>query len=238
MATPACTVNGVTYGAHVLPPPSELLAACDQVLRDFRQGKATDLYLIHAWHLIGPEIKALLGHDALAVSDWAYRQFLRPNYNWEDACLDDLLACGLHHIARSTDDGETPLMHAAGLNNVPNVEALMAAGVDPNEGNDAGATALHVAAKYGHLDVLFALLRREANPNAQDARGWTPLHDAVDARSPSLTTVAALNGFGADLRLRNQDGDTVLNLARGNPATASDPALLWYVTSEVDFFTL
>jgi ankyrin repeat protein len=238
MAIPSCTVHGVIYGADVLSPLSELLAACDQVLGDFRQGKATDLSLIHAWHRIGPETKALLGHSAGAVPDWAYRQFLAPDYHWNDACLDDLLAGGLQCIARCSTDGETPLMHAAELNNVPNAEALLAAGVDPNGANDVGATALHVAAKFGDLDVLFALLRRGANPNIQDVRFWTPLHETVDARSPCLKTVAALVEFGVDLRLRNLDRETVLDLARDNPAIASDPALMRHVTPEVDGFSL
>jgi hypothetical protein len=50
--------------------------------------------------------------------------------------------------------------------------------------------------------------------------------------------VAALVEFGANLRLRNQDGDTVRDLARSNPATTCDADLLSYLTPEVDGFSM
>jgi hypothetical protein len=238
MATPSCTVNGFTYCADVLPPSVELSVVCDRVLLDYRQQIGADLNLIHAWHRFPEEQKALLGHDACAVADWAYEQFLRPIYQWDEACLGDLIKGGLHTIARCSADGNTPLLHAAALNNVPAAEALMASGANPNDANNQGGTGLHIAAEFGHVDMTFALLRRDADLNFRDARGWTPLHRAVDSRRCCLKTVAALVEFGANLRLRNQDGDTVRDLARSNPATTCDADLLSYLTPEVDGFSM
>jgi hypothetical protein len=53
-----------------------------------------------------------------------------------------------------------------------------------------------------------------------------------------LKTVAAFVEFGANLRLRNEDGDTVRDLARSIPATGCDDELLRYLTPEADGFSM
>jgi ankyrin repeat protein len=88
------------------------------------------------------------------------------------------------------------------------------------------------------LDTTFALLRSDADLNAQDARGWTPLHWVVAAERCLIKTMAALVEFGANLRLRDEDGDTVRDLARSIPATGCDDELLRYLTPEVVGFSM
>ncbi len=70
------------------------------------------------------------------------------------------------------------------------------------------------------------------------ARGWTPLHRAVASERCFIKTVAAFVEFGANLRLRNEDGDTVRDLARSISATGCDDELLRYFTPEVDGFSM
>jgi hypothetical protein len=238
MPAQSCNLDGDTYDADVLPPPEKLSAACDRVLRDYWEKRVDSLQLVHAWHLCAPEKKALVDLDTREVADWAFDQFVQPIFAWDKAYLACLIRGGLHCIARSAAHGNTPLMHAAAINNVSAVEALMASGVNPNEANDQGGTGLHVAAEFGHLDMTFALLRRDADPNVRDAHGWTPLHRAVASGRCCLKTVAAFVEFGANLRLRNEDGDTVRDLARSIPATGCDDELLRYLTPEADGFSM
>jgi len=56
------------------------------------------------------------------------------------------------------------------------------------------------------------LIERGADPNAQDMNGVRPLHRAVRTRCSAA--VGALLEAGADVRLTNGNGSTVLQLAR------------------------
>jgi len=55
------------------------------------------------------------------------------------------------------------------------VEALLAAGAEPDALNSAGAAPLHLAAQKGLLAVVSALLAQGADPNIKNAKGWGPV---------------------------------------------------------------
>lgn len=80
----------------------------------------------------------------------------------------------------------------------------------------SGRTALHKCAFWGHVDFTRYLVSAECslNPNARDFQGDTPLHDA--ARFGHLAVVEILVASGADVSLKNRDGKTPAQLARGN----------------------
>lgn len=89
-----------------------------------------------------------------------------------------------------------PLLRAAGLGLLDEVELLLATGADPTEADEVGFTALHLAANRTHLAVCRALLRAGAPVDAVDDDGVTPLMGALNSGDRELldTLVAA----GAD----------------------------------------
>lgn len=79
--------------------------------------------------------------------------------------------------------GLTPLLFAARSGCLACVDALLAAGADPNLPNPDGVTPLLVALDNFHFDVANLLLDNGANPQAFDWWGRTPLYLAIDVRS-------------------------------------------------------
>ncbi|HEY0963022.1 MAG TPA: ankyrin repeat domain-containing protein [Pseudomonadales bacterium] len=79
--------------------------------------------------------------------------------------------------------GLTPLLFAARSGCLACVDALLAAGADPNLPNPDGVTPLLAALDNFHFDVANLLLDNGADPQAFDWWGRTPLYLAIDARS-------------------------------------------------------
>lgn len=90
------------------------------------------------------------------------------------------------------------------------VEMLLEKGVDVNTQNNIGRTALHQATLRGKLSVLEVLLKSGANPNPQDASGSSPLHHSVYASLRDRLSMTLLE-YGADVNIRDANGDTVID---------------------------
>jgi ankyrin repeat protein len=77
--------------------------------------------------------------------------------------------------------GKTALHLAARLGRTAAVKALLAAGADPNAGDDLSDTPLHLAAENGRLEAVKLLLAAGARRDLKNKAGQTPLAAALAA---------------------------------------------------------
>ena len=98
-----------------------------------------------------------------------------------------------------TEDGSTLLHHAASGNCAEAIGALIAAGLDPNEGNEDALVPLILAAHYGHLGCVRALCEGGAKINLA-AEGWGTALDGAEGE-----VAAYLESLGAKRSERGAD---------------------------------
>jgi 26S proteasome non-ATPase regulatory subunit 10 len=85
------------------------------------------------------------------------------------------------HTRMSRDEGDQPLHTAAIQGNYVFVEALLAAGADPNAVGEMGKTPLHYAASFGYKDIVELLLAHGASPHIVSEFGNTPAQPSYDS---------------------------------------------------------
>lgn len=95
--------------------------------------------------------------------------------------------------------GNTPLLFAARVGDLPSARLLVAAGADLDATDARGVTATVLAAHLGIFDLVEFLLEEGADPDAAGA-GFSALHVAVLRRDEQ--TVRALLAHGADANIR------------------------------------
>jgi ankyrin repeat protein len=104
---------------------------------------------------------------------------------------------------------ETPLMFAALYGMLPEVKTL----VNQKEVsvNRSGWTPLHYACTNGHLDIALFLLDKGAAVDAPSPNETTPIMMAI--RAGNIQLVRLLLDRGADIRIRNQQGYSAIDVA-------------------------
>ncbi|XP_035759950.1 poly [ADP-ribose] polymerase tankyrase-1-like, partial [Neolamprologus brichardi] len=112
----------------------------------------------------------------------------------------------------------TPLHLAAGYNNLEVAEYLLEHGADVNAQDKGGLIPLHNAASYGHVDIAALLIKYNTCVNATDKWAFTPLHEAAQKGRTQLC--ALLLAHGADPTMKNQEGQTALDLATADDIRA------------------
>jgi ankyrin repeat protein len=117
-------------------------------------------------------------------------------------------------------ENEPPLHAAAARGQWLVAEALLEAGLDPEQADRNGQTALMKAAASGHEKAVASLLRLGAAPDLADRSGWTALmHAAAHPSSGSVPAIRDLVRAGAAVNRRaGPDGQTPLMIAaeKGN----------------------
>ena len=103
---------------------------------------------------------------------------------------------------------ETALMLAANANDLASAQLLIEAGASVNRPN---WTPLHYAASKGHTAMMRLLIENDAYVDAESPNGTTPLMMAAYYSSPNA--VKLMLEEGADPLLKNQDGQTALDMA-------------------------
>jgi ankyrin repeat protein len=121
-----------------------------------------------------------------------------------------LLMAGANVDAKDKEHGKPAIMLAAELSNKEIVELLISEGAKVDERDDQGRTALFLA-EVGS-EIFANLLASGADINAVDHSGNTILMQNV-SRSPSLAEVEELLNLGIDPDVRNEYGESALDLA-------------------------
>lgn len=93
---------------------------------------------------------------------------------------------------------------------LPLLQSLLDAGIDPNSLNSYQQTALHELAAKASVETIRILIKAGADIHAQDHEKDTPLNYA--AAYGRLDIVQCLVEAGADISMKNQSGHTVIDI--------------------------
>lgn len=126
----------------------------------------------------------------------------------EAAALGDVAALEGADLSVRGGDGFTPLHLAAFFGGVEAVEAILAAGADPDADADNvfKVHPIHSASAVGDHASVRALLAAGANPNVAQQGGYTPLHAAAHNADAELAKL--LLSYGADPDMADDSGKT------------------------------
>ena len=120
-----------------------------------------------------------------------------------------LIANKATNVNLANVNNETPLMIASIEGQLPTVESLV--NKRQAEVNTAGWTPLHYACSAGKLSIAEFLIANGAKVNALSPSNTTPLMMAVSSGNEAL--IKYLLDNGADLRMRNHEGYSAIDVA-------------------------
>src|SRR4030095_7744863 len=124
-----------------------------------------------------------------------------------------LLQCALVHAQGPDFTPQTPLLGAAMRNDTIEVQRLLGANADPNEGQLIGMRPIFFAIGHQNAEMLRMLIRSGANVMATDREGSTTLMWAAFNETGKTELVEDLLKLGVDVNVRNQSGETALDWA-------------------------
>jgi ankyrin repeat protein len=110
--------------------------------------------------------------------------------------------------------GRTALHYAALNGDLPEVQRLLASGLDCRAKDDNGFTPLHFSTQSNCIPVSEALLYAGAEVNAGDRNGNTPLSNAVFYSGGNGGLITLLLKSGADPNQENLHGVSPIGLTR------------------------
>ena len=143
--------------------------------------------------------------------------------------LAQWLAAQNTDLRRVYPDGNNLFLHAVRAGRQDIAQWLEDSGVDSQQTNESGDSALTLAARHGHHQLLPWLLAK----NAAGIRQICPNGDSlllIAARQGHGETVKLLVQHGADIRLVNYVGSSVLTLA----AASNESLALWLCDLDID----
>ena len=172
----------------------------------------------------------------LTAARWAYAA--EDLSRWQQAIqhndirtLQTMLA-RMTIVDQPTLHGKTALMAAAMQGKQQLVQALLAAGADPNARNQNGGTPLLYAVAGGSQKVVGRLLTAGAQVDQRSSNGWSPLMMAVAKRRAAL--VSLLLRAGADANASDVYGWTPLMRAAYEGYRDEAMALLEHAGTELE----
>ena len=127
--------------------------------------------------------------------------------------LAALLQCVLVHAQGPDFTPQTSLLGAAMRNDTVEVQRLLSAHADPNEGQLIGMGPIFFAIGHQNAEMLRMLVRGGANVMATDREGSTTLMWAAFNETGKTELVEDLLNRGVDVNARNQSGETALDWA-------------------------
>jgi ankyrin repeat protein len=159
-------------------------------------------------------VKELLekGADVNLKDKYGHTALIRAAYNGRLDIVKALLEKGAD-VNLKDNFGHTTLIWAARKDRLDIVKALLEKGVNVNLEDSYGCTALKWAARNGHLTVIEELIKKQTPEQLNETKiDEIPLIIWA-AQNGHLNIVNTLLEKGADVNLKNDAGDTALNIA-------------------------
>eukprot|EP00116_Pleurobrachia_bachei_P011296 sb/3471558/ len=121
-----------------------------------------------------------------------------------------LLQTGFCDVNAINNLDQTALFYTASKNWIEICEVLIAAGGDPNIGNQQRTSPMHKAAAKDHYQILKMLLDAGGHIDCKDCDGNTPLHLACEKNH--IRSINLLVERGANMNLVNKTGHKPFDL--------------------------
>lgn len=164
------------------------------------------------------EVKRLVetGAQLNAQDDRGRTALMAATHGNHPEVLEYLLGKGADVNIRD-ERSDNPLLYAGAEGLLEIVKLCIAAGADTKLTNRYGGIAIIPASERGHVEVVRELLTNsDSNVNHINRLGWTALLEAVvlaDGGPKHQAIVQLLVDHGADVNIRDKNGETALELA-------------------------